>query len=132
MTIQQDRQKHSIRHQHRRKIEPEGENRPRYPAKSIDNPKQVVRQPFHPNLQPAIPRNPFRQKHVDQTCRYQQSRKKRKRQVRQQKDSRKLPEIIQTKKVVPACADRVTVTHPHGVLKNGLCTFINACNRGWK
>ena len=51
MTIQQDRQKHSIRHQHRRKIEPEGENRPRYLAKSIDNPKQVVRQPFHP--QPA-------------------------------------------------------------------------------
>ena len=96
MTIQQDRQKHSIRHQHRRKIEPEGENRPRYLAKSIDNPKQVVRQPFHPNLQPAIPRNPLRQKHVDQTCRYQQSRKKRKRQVRQQKDSRKLPEIIQT------------------------------------
>ena len=41
MTIQQDRQKHSIRHQHRRKIEPEGENRPRYLAKSIDNPKQV-------------------------------------------------------------------------------------------
>ena len=40
MTIQQDRQKHSIRHQHRRKIEPEGENRPRYLAKSIDNPKQ--------------------------------------------------------------------------------------------
>ena len=39
MTIQQDRQKHSIRHQHRRKIEPEGENRPRYLAKSIDNPK---------------------------------------------------------------------------------------------
>ena len=54
MTIQQDRQKHSIRHQHRRKIEPEGENRPRYLAKSIDNPKQVVCQPFHPNLQPAI------------------------------------------------------------------------------
>ena len=40
--------------------------------------------------------------------------------------------IQKAKKYVEKGESFVIVTHPHGVLKNGLCTFINACNRGWK